>query len=115
MKIKNPVVSFIIKIIAPYIIYIIALFLIEVAWGLDLSIRPYIIKIIIDTLTQCKMEESNSFFIFSPIVVFTLISVVQMAIFKFGDYLYAKITPCNCKRYNFEMLSVHARKTSSLF
>ena len=82
---------FILPILSPYKFYIIGLLTVELVWAINSSIHPYIIKMIVDYLNHDNFNLSSA--ITKPFVLFTILSIVQVFIFRVSDYLYAKMMP----------------------
>jgi ATP-binding cassette subfamily B protein len=79
------------SVLYPYKFYVFALLLVELVWAINSSIHPYLIKIIVDSLSHDLFDfsplASNSFFLFIAL------SVIQVFVFRISDYLYAKMMP----------------------
>lgn len=93
MKIKDikATALFILSILSPYKFYIIGLLTVELVWAINSSIHPYIIKMIVDYLNNDNFNLSST--ITKPFALFTILSIVQVFIFRVSDYLYAKMMP----------------------
>ena len=91
MKIKeiNTTFLFILSILSPYKSYIIGLLTVELVWAINSSIHPYIIKMIIDYLSHDNFNFSST--VIKPFALFTILSIVQVFIFRISDFLYAKM------------------------
>lgn len=93
MKIKeiNTTFLFILSILSPYKFYIIGLLTVELVWAINSSVHPYIIKMIMDYLSHDNFNFSST--VIKPFVLFTILSIVQVFIFRVSDFLYAKMMP----------------------
>ena len=86
-------IAFIFKLMIPYRAYLLGLFLIEIAWALDLSIRPYLIKIILDRLEQNAINSQLFDLMIVPASLFIFFSIVRIFIFRGSDYIYSQMMP----------------------
>lgn len=82
---------FILTIFLPYKLYIIGLLVIELLWAINSSARPYLVKIIVDLLNYNNLDLSSP--ITKSFLLFTILSIVQVFLFRVSDYLYAKMMP----------------------
>jgi ATP-binding cassette subfamily B protein len=82
---------FILSIFRPYKLYIIGLLAIELVWAINSSARPYLVKIIVDSLDYNNFNASSP--IAKSFLLFTVLSIIQVFLFRISDYLYAKMMP----------------------
>jgi len=82
---------FILSILRPYKWYIVGLLVIELIWAVNSSVRPYLIKTIVDSLNDNNKALSS--LTTKPFLLFAILSIVQVFLFKISDYLYAKMIP----------------------
>jgi ATP-binding cassette subfamily B protein len=61
-------------------------------WSFDLSIRPYIVKIILDRLSTTAPSEAISALAF-PVALYFILAVVVLVIFRFYDIIHLKLMP----------------------
>lgn len=77
--------AFIRKMIRPYPISILIMFLVAIFWAVDLSLRPYILKIILD-----RVAETPATTVFHtlaiPVIFYFSLTLFLNTIFRFYDY-----------------------------
>lgn len=77
--------AFIKKMIRPYPIPILIMFLVALFWAVDLSLRPYLLKIILDGVANTPAK-TIFHTLAVPISLYFLLTLVLNAIFRFYDY-----------------------------
>jgi ATP-binding cassette, subfamily B, bacterial len=87
------VFSFILQMIRPFYGAIVVMFLVAFAWAIDLSIRPYLMKIILDRVTETPPET-----IFEALLVpagaFFFMSFAMSTVFRmYGYFVEIKMVP----------------------
>lgn len=86
-------IHFLLNALKPYKLYTVGLILIEIFWAFDLSIRPYLIKVIIDKLETMPHQTETNFFLSWPIIFYITLSILGVFIFRLSDYIYLKMVP----------------------
>jgi ATP-binding cassette subfamily B protein len=90
---RSAFVNFIYTLVIPYKNHLLGLGLAEIAWAFDLSIRPYLIKVILDRLEQNTADTDLSSFIIVPASLFIFFSIIRIFIFRGSDYIYSQMMP----------------------
>ena len=86
-------IPFILYFLKPYWRYCIALVLISVTWSLEVSIKPYLIKIMLDKLSLALPQENLFFLLAIPATLYVaLISFTNM-VYRLYDYISLKFYP----------------------
>lgn len=84
--------SFIIKILKPVKFWLLGLILVQFTWGIDLSLRPYILKIIIDRL-QTVTNETIVNALSTPLILYISMSFIVISMFRVYDYIFLNLSP----------------------
>lgn len=90
-KIQSPW-PFIFKVCRPYRWCIAGLVFVGVLWAIDISIRPYILKTIIDRMSK-TYEDSLWIYLQGPIVLYLGFSLFNVLNLRYYDYLGLKFVP----------------------
>jgi len=85
--------KFILDALKPYKWHIIGLSFIEVFWAIDLSLRPYLLKVMIDRFEPVPLEGNIHSPIFLPAVIYAVLSIISLFIFRASDLIYLKMVP----------------------
>ena len=85
--------KFILDALKPYIWHIIGLSFIEFFWAIDLSLRPYLLKVMIDRFELVPLEGSTHSPIFIPATIYAILSIISLFIFRTSDLIYLKMVP----------------------
>jgi ATP-binding cassette subfamily B protein len=79
--------------LGPYKLYLLGLSLISIIWAIDLSLRPYLIKKMLDTLEATPLE-ANLIYALAPLVIFYIsLGLFMNFIYRFNDYLSLRFIP----------------------
>ncbi len=83
---------FILNVLAPYRIYLSGQVLVRIIWAIDISLRPYLIKII---LNRAQSVESNAVFesLLWPAIFYIATSILMLVVFRLHDYIRLKFIP----------------------
>jgi ATP-binding cassette subfamily B protein len=84
--------KFILKALKPYWLHMLLLALIELFWAIDLSLRPYLVKVMIDKLEGYSGEIIYSLLLY-PAAAYILLSISNAFIFRLSDFIYLKAVP----------------------
>lgn len=90
--------SFLIKVIKPWSWHIVALVIINILLAIDLSLRPYILKIILDKISTAQADISALELLLTPVLFYILTFTVTTIITRFYDRLWLIINP-NLKKH----------------
>lgn len=88
----NSIKSFIFAALKPVKFRIAGLFLVGLTWAIDLSLRPYILKIITNRLQRVNGATVVAELI-NPLLLYTAITIFVILMYRFHDYLYLNINP----------------------
>lgn len=84
--------TFILKMLAPFRPYLVALVLIGLLLAIDVSFRPYLIKIIINKVSVTAPGNVISV-ILLPLCIYLIASILTLAVFRSYDLITLKLTP----------------------
>ena len=77
-----------------YIYYLVGLVLVAIFWAISISLSPYAMKLIIDTVSSYESETESLFqAVKSPAILYILISIAYGAVFRMYDWLALKTFP----------------------
>ena len=90
-------IRFILESINQYKYWVVGLFIIAIIGAIDLSLRPYLLKVMLDKIT---VSEPNMLFttLLFPVILYILISIIEVIIFRFYDFFWLKLKP-NLQKY----------------
>lgn len=84
--------KFILDALKPYWLHLFFLGCIELFWAVDLSLRPYLVKVMLD-----KVEGHVGKIIYSlllyPAAIYIFLSISSVFIFRLSDFIYLKVLP----------------------
>lgn len=87
------VFSFILKMIRPFPMAISIMFLVAISWAVDLSIRPYVLKVILNRLSEFSEQDVFSY-LTVPALIYLLLSFAMSTIFRlYGYFVEVKMIP----------------------
>ncbi len=89
--------KFIFHSIKPFRWWVLGQVLVAVIWAVDLSLRPYLLKVMIDRIAETSLSEAYDA-IFNPALFYFSMSVVIFITFRFYDFVWLHINPL-LKRY----------------
>lgn len=84
--------KFIIEAIKPFKSLIIWQFIIAIIWSIDLSLRPYLLKIIINKIPGLNSDNINDELIL-PICFYLTMSLIVVIAFRIYDYIWIRLNP----------------------
>ncbi len=90
MKHQNNI-KFILNTIKPFRLLITCLLIVGLIWAIDLSLRPYILKTIIDRMTTIQPNNNSIDKILNPIILYSLMSFVVFIMFRFFNFIWIKL------------------------
>lgn len=88
---------FIIQVVKPFKLLITGQFLIAIIWALDMSIRPYLIKVILDK-TKTISSSTTVEILFYPVLLYILMSLIVAIVFRIYDWIIFTLHP-NLKKH----------------
>lgn len=91
------VISFIFSCIRPFKYLLILQFVVGIIWAVDLSLRPYLIKVILDRIANSNIEKIVSLLVV-PVTIYILMSALIVIIFRVYDYIWLQFNP-NLRKY----------------
>lgn len=94
---NNPTVTFILESVLQFKLWMIPLCLISMFWAIDVSFRPYLLKIIMDRLPTLSKDNIISETI-TPAALYVFFTFVIVVLFRFYDYIWSIVSP-GLKRY----------------
>lgn len=97
--------SFILEMIAPFKWLIAGQFLVCIIWGIDLSLRPYILKTILDKITVLTPSLAYEA-IKKPAYLYIFLTFFIVLAFRFLSYVCLKIYPPLKKNINTKMMNI---------
>jgi len=89
--------SFILKAIKPFKWLIGGQFFVAIVWAIDISLRPYLIKVILNVITDSNQHEVVSK-LWMPAGLYLLVSLIIIIVFAYYDWIALKLFP-GIKKY----------------
>jgi len=89
---NNTILKFLLEVLKPFKLLIIGQFTVAIFWSIYLSLRPYILKMIVDkipNITSKNVVEELS----GLIGFYVLLSLIVVVIFRFSDFIWLKFNP----------------------
>jgi ATP-binding cassette subfamily B protein len=87
-----PIISFIFRIIVPFKYNILGQLLVSLVWAIDLSFRPYLVKLILNRVNDAHPNQVIEQLIV-PVGLYILMSALIVIIFRFYDWVSSKFRP----------------------
>jgi len=87
---SNRMIRFLIVILKPFKFWIIGQLMVGVIWAVDLSLSPYILKIIIDKIPHLKNEETAQQLIV-PVTLYLSMMLFIVIVSRFHDFVWLKL------------------------
>ncbi|MHB9147889.1 MAG: ABC transporter ATP-binding protein [Candidatus Amoebophilus sp.] len=84
--------KFILDVLKPYWLHLFFLGFIELFWAIDLSLRPYLVKVMLDRLEGYTGEIIYSLLLY-PAAAYIAFSIGNAFIFRLSDFIYLKAIP----------------------
>jgi ATP-binding cassette subfamily B protein len=97
---QNSIVStlfFIIDVIKPFRRFVAGQFLVTVIWSIDMSLRPYLTKVILDKIPTILMSQTFDMLLL-PITLYIVIEVIVVITFRFYEWVLLHFHP-NLKKH----------------
>ena len=89
---KISIIGFILSVIKPFRFWVMAQFAVAIIWAIDFSLRPFLLKIIINKIPSATSETAIAE-LAPPLVFYLGMSLIVMIIFRFHDYLCLNLNP----------------------
>lgn len=103
-------VDFIKIILRPYVKYILALLGVATLWSVDLSLRPYLVKIILDRLSSTPANTAW-YHLVGPLLLFVSITIISLIVYRLYDWVILRFLPA-LKKTIVEFMMDHMLKHS---
>ena len=94
---KASIVVFIIGVIKPFRWLIAGQFMVAVFWATDMSLRPYLIKVILNKIPTILPSQSFDFLLL-PSTLYIIMSIIVVVAFRFYEWLLLRFHP-NLKKH----------------
>lgn len=88
---------FIFKSIKRFKYWVIGMFIVSIVWSIDLSLGPYLLKVMLDRIENVD-NSSISSRLLGPVVLYILLSVIVLVASRLGDFFWLKLKP-NLQKY----------------
>jgi ATP-binding cassette, subfamily B, bacterial len=88
----HSVTKFIFSVIKPFRWWVCGQVLVSVIWAVDLSIRPYLLKMMVDLVASTPLSQAYDALFVPAFLYFTMLLVVVL-MFRFYDYAWLNINP----------------------
>lgn len=92
MRILTSNGRFILKCCKPFKFLVLGQFIISFIWAIDVSLRPYLLKIMLDRLPTLKMGTAADA-LMVPAGIYLLMALVVVGMYRVYDYLWLKLNP----------------------
>jgi len=89
---KQSIAPFILSVMKPFKWLIAGQFLVAIVWAVDLSLSPYLLKIMIDRMPGLAFAEAYEALLI-PAVLYLTMSLFIAIIFRFYDFIWLRINP----------------------
>lgn len=94
IDLPNKLLPFIWKYLKNKKLYLVAFSIIALIWAVNISLGPYLLKIIIDSVVQYPQDNSKMLsFVLMPATLYVALSIVTNITFRAHDYLNLKLSP----------------------
>ena len=85
-------IKFLLNILRPFKLLIFGQVTVAIFWAVDLSLRPYLLKLMVDRLPNVQAADINQQLL--PLIVFYLImSLLLVIMFRFYDFIWLQLNP----------------------
>ncbi|NBW58181.1 ABC transporter ATP-binding protein [bacterium] len=89
---KRNALSFFLRMIKPFSLMISVQLFIMMIWAFDASFRPYLVKIMLDTITQATPDNVGQL-LFYPVTAYLAMTLCITLIFRLYDYIWLYVNP----------------------
>jgi ATP-binding cassette subfamily B protein len=87
-----PILPFLFKVARPFKYHVLGQLIIAIIWAVDLSFRPYLIKVILNRTTEIQPEQAIESLL-PPVALYIFMSGLVVVVFRFYDWLFTKFRP----------------------
>lgn len=108
------ITRFLIETLPPFKGWIIAFIILNTLIAFDVSIRPYIFKIIMDRLVDLSPEKTLNALLL-PVIAYLAMSVIVVINFRFQDYTWLKLNPPLKRHLGLILMDKMTNHSQSLF
>lgn len=96
---KNPSLPktslpFILVFLRPYWKYCFAILMIGAVWSLELCLRPYLSKVMLDRLAEATTKDNLFYLLALPVATYIGLAFFISFLFRLYDYVFLKFLPC---------------------
>lgn len=85
-------IKFLFQVLLPFKFLILGQLTVGIIWAIDLSLRPYLLKVIIDRLPSLHAEDVSQQ-LSVPIAFYLGMSLLIVVIFRIYDFIWLKLNP----------------------
>lgn len=85
-------IKFLLNLLRPFKLLIFGQVIVAIYWAIDLSLRPYLLKLIIDRLPNIQVSDINQHLL-PPIVLYIAMSLILVIVLRLLDYLWLQLNP----------------------
>lgn len=87
---NRSIFTFILECLAPFRLLIAGQFVVGIVWAIDLSLRPYLVKIMLNSIVD--LDPSQAFAVLTkPALFYIFMSALVTVIFRFYEYIWLKL------------------------
>lgn len=84
--------KFLIDVLRPFRFWILAQVIIAIIWAINLSLRPYILKVMIDRMPHATVDNVIQILI-GPVTFYLAMSLLIVIVFRIYNYVWLKLNP----------------------
>ena len=96
--------NFILNILQPYRLYLLGQVFVRIIWAIDISLRPYLIKLILNRIQSLQPNTAFELLLW-PTVCYIAISVLMLIVFRLHDYIRLKFIPSLKKKIGLDLMN----------
>jgi ATP-binding cassette, subfamily B, bacterial len=89
---SKTIFGFILESFKPFRLWIMGLFMIAMIWAVDLSLRPYILKVMLDRISGLTPDNTISK-LTGPASLYMSLSLLVVIVFRLNDFIWLNVTP----------------------
>lgn len=94
---KNRTFNFILQCIKPFKYWIVGQLCVGIIWAIDISLRPYLLKVLLNRMPCINHEEAYTALLW-PAIFYILLSTFMVFVFRMYDFIWLNLNP-PLKRY----------------
>ena len=84
------IISFVFQCLVPYKWLIAGQFVVGIVWAIDLSLRPYLVKVMLNSIVDLDHSQAYSV-LTGPAIFYVFMSALVTVIFRFYEYIWMKL------------------------